>query len=230
MSIKQRIKAFTDYKKISDRQFSISIGASPGYVNSISKSIQPDKLHRITIQYPELNPIWLMTGEGDMLSCPDVNIAKVDVKEKFPLQTERILDSQLIPLYELEATAGIRGQFISQSQQPLERIYIPNLSACDGAMFVRGDSMTPYISSGDIILFKQVKNIPDGIFWDNIYLISFSLAGEDHLAVKFVRKSDEAGYVTLKSFNPEHKPQDIPIASIQALAIVKAAVKYTTMI
>ena len=52
---------------MSARQFSLSIGVSPGYVNSISKSIQPDKINRITEQYPELNMSWLLTGDGEML-------------------------------------------------------------------------------------------------------------------------------------------------------------------
>jgi transcriptional regulator with XRE-family HTH domain len=67
MSVKERLKKFVEYKGISDRQFSLSIGLSAGYINSISKSIQPDKISRISAQYPELNTNWLITGEGEML-------------------------------------------------------------------------------------------------------------------------------------------------------------------
>lgn len=75
MSVKERLIEYIKFKRISARKFSISIGVSPGYVNSISKSIQPDKLNRITVQYPDLNPEWLLTGEGEMLKAETVNTA-----------------------------------------------------------------------------------------------------------------------------------------------------------
>lgn len=31
------------------------------------KSIQPDKMQAISIQFPELNPLWLLLGQGEML-------------------------------------------------------------------------------------------------------------------------------------------------------------------
>jgi transcriptional regulator with XRE-family HTH domain len=68
MSVKERIKKFIKYKEITERAFCTSIGVSFSYVNSIRKSIQPDKMKIITEIYPELNPIWLITGDGDMLT------------------------------------------------------------------------------------------------------------------------------------------------------------------
>lgn len=73
MTVKERLIEYIKFKRISARKFSISIGVSPGYVNSISKSIQPDKLSSITAQYPDLNPEWLLTGEGEMLKAETTN-------------------------------------------------------------------------------------------------------------------------------------------------------------
>lgn len=67
MSVKERIKQYIDYKGISTRQFTISIGVSPSYVSNMNKSIQPDKLDSIAKHYPDLNTGWLMTGEGQMI-------------------------------------------------------------------------------------------------------------------------------------------------------------------
>ena len=36
-------------------------------LNSIRKSIQPDKAEKIASSFPDLNIAWLMTGEGDMI-------------------------------------------------------------------------------------------------------------------------------------------------------------------
>jgi hypothetical protein len=73
MSVKERIKKFIEYREITDRAFCSSIGVSFSYVNSIRKSIQPDKLKTITEVYPELNPIWLITGDGNMLMEGNIN-------------------------------------------------------------------------------------------------------------------------------------------------------------
>lgn len=70
MSVKERLIDYIKFKRISARQFSLSIGVSAGYVNSIDKSIHPDKISRIAVQYPELNIEWLLTGEGEMLKNP----------------------------------------------------------------------------------------------------------------------------------------------------------------
>ena len=43
------------------------IGVSETYVNSIRTSIQPEKLIKMTHTFPDLNPEWLLTGDGEML-------------------------------------------------------------------------------------------------------------------------------------------------------------------
>jgi hypothetical protein len=73
MTVKERINEFIKYKGIKARAFCSSIDVSFSYVNSIRKSIQPEKLKKITEVYPELNPIWLMTGEGEMIMNGNIN-------------------------------------------------------------------------------------------------------------------------------------------------------------
>lgn len=67
MTVKERLKKYIEYKGLSMRKFCLSIGVSTGYVNNINQSIQPAKIDSITIQYPDLNTGWLLTGEGSML-------------------------------------------------------------------------------------------------------------------------------------------------------------------
>lgn len=66
-TIKERLVEFMAYLKISTYAFEKSCGLSQGYVRNISKSIQPDKVERISRVYPQLNAGWLMTGEGSMI-------------------------------------------------------------------------------------------------------------------------------------------------------------------
>lgn len=67
--MKQRIKDYLKFKRISQTEFSNTIGVSVSYITSIKKSIQPDKIARIKVAYPDLNIEWLMTGMGEMLNC-----------------------------------------------------------------------------------------------------------------------------------------------------------------
>lgn len=66
-SVKERLKAFIEYKKISIRSFENRCGLSYGYVNNMRVPIQPAKLKSISLQFPDLNKSWLLTGEGEML-------------------------------------------------------------------------------------------------------------------------------------------------------------------
>lgn len=66
-SVKERLKTFINYLNISEREFCRVIGVGSAYVASIKKSIKADKLEAIAEHYPELNPIWLIRGQGSML-------------------------------------------------------------------------------------------------------------------------------------------------------------------
>lgn len=65
-----RLIQFIKYAGLSARQFDLSIGASNGYTLRMQKnnaSIGSDVIENILKTYPQLNVIWLITGEGEML-------------------------------------------------------------------------------------------------------------------------------------------------------------------
>ena len=66
-TVKERLKDFIKFVGISEREFCRRVGVGSAYIQSIRKSIMPDTLQQITIQFPRLNPLWLMMGEGEML-------------------------------------------------------------------------------------------------------------------------------------------------------------------
>lgn len=73
MSVKERLIEFLSHEGIGQKRFAESIGMSAGYVNAIRKSIQPDTIHKIAMQYPSLNTGWLLTGEGEMLKDESIS-------------------------------------------------------------------------------------------------------------------------------------------------------------
>jgi transcriptional regulator with XRE-family HTH domain len=65
-TIKQRILHFVDYLDISKRSFYEKTGISRGTLEGVA-GITEDTLVKFTTNYPNINLVWLLTGDGDML-------------------------------------------------------------------------------------------------------------------------------------------------------------------
>lgn len=169
---------------------------------------------------------WLLTGDGPMLNEIET---KIQPNHTFALSTDRKVQVQDIPLYDLSATAGIMAIFNDLSITPEDYLRVPNLPPVDGAIYVRGESMTPLLKSGDIIIYKKLALSLDSILWGQIYLLSFDAGGDTFTVVKYIQKSDDPERIRLVSHNSHFEPKDIPLSSIRALAIVKASITFHTI-
>ena len=78
MSVKDRLIKFLEVKKISKSEFGRRIGVSSAYITSMRQSMQPAKVQRIALEFPDLNTTWLLTGEGPMLKGPSTSTAPAD--------------------------------------------------------------------------------------------------------------------------------------------------------
>lgn len=206
-----------------DNRVTVECGLAVGLLNKARRGksdIGKKALQKILNKYQEINSVWLMTGEGEMIR------SKV---QTFELKTDGTIASRRVPLYELTATAGFLTLYQELSSAVEDYITIPNLPPVDGAIYARGDSMSPLIESGDIIIFKKVDLTPDNILWGNIYIVSYTVDGDDFTVLKYLRHSSRDGYIRLESFNSRYDPQDIPASSINALALVKASISFHTI-
>ncbi|MDO4728422.1 MAG: S24 family peptidase [Bacteroidota bacterium] len=233
MNVKDRLKSFIDYEGLTISAFEKKINASNGYVNSISKSIGLDKIENVVEFFPKLNLEWLLTGRGSMLKSDHENQnSGVIIHHGNRKTRDALIDIQEIPLYDLEATAGLVELFKSgKAASILETIKIPRLPHCDGAISVTGDSMYPLLKSGDIIMYKQIPVNNQSIFFGEMYLLGVMIDEfEEMITVKYVQKSDKGDeYVKLVSLNQHHSPKDVSIKNITAMAIIKASIRFNTM-
>ena len=153
------------------------------------------------------------------------------VTHAFPSITDRSIQEQLIPIYDIEASAGFIGLFEDDiSSVPIKYLYLPDLPRVDGAIYARGDSMDPLIGSGDIVVFKRILDTTH-IHWGEMYIVEYvSDDGDYYIAVKFIQKVEgDNSRALLVSKNPRNEPVEIGLSSIRSLALVKASVKYHTM-
>ena len=76
-AVKQRIMEFIRYKRLPIVKFESMCGLSCGYIRNMRKGFGVEKLNNIKNMFPELNPMWLLYGEGEML------VSETPTEEKF---------------------------------------------------------------------------------------------------------------------------------------------------
>lgn len=190
-----------------------------------TKSLSQSMVNKIKSCWPEINSFWLLTGEGEMIK------SGVEVKPiHTPPYQEKIEEQASINLYDIEAAANLKTLLANKDENILGKISIPNIPKCDGAVYVRGDSMYPLLKSGDIIAYKEVAPDVRHIIFGEMYLVSVDMDGEEYLTVKYVNKSERGDdWVKLVSYNAHHEPKDFPIEALRAIAIVKMSIRMNVM-
>ena len=230
--VSERVGEYMAKKGISYYAFENSIGASRGSISKAvkeGKSIGSQVLEKIISVYTDLNPTWLLTGQGNIFVDNEEILNNKQI-EMYRLKTDSFVENQQIPLYDIEAVAGLVPLFQdSKSQDPIDHISIPHLPKCDGAVYVTGDSMYPLLKSGDIVLYKEIHDVANEIFWGEMYLLGIDMSGEEYVTVKYIQKSENPGCVWLVSQNKHHQDKDVELSKIKALALVKASIRINAM-
>ena len=221
----ERIKLIRKELKLTQEQLAQRLGIGKAALSMIEtgKAGLSARNKNILVQELNLNAEWLDGDNGaDMFNLePDLTA--------FRLRTDNSLPMQSVPLYSIEGTAGLVPLFTERRNlKPIDFIHIPNLPKCDGAIYVVGDSMYPLLKSGDIVLYKQLRDLND-IFWGDMYLLSIDIDGEEYITVKYVQKSEVDGCVKLVSQNPHHADKDVALSRIRAIALVKASIRMNSI-
>ena len=223
--IKQKILLYLHEIGMSQYDFYRRTGITRGILSQ-NNGISEENIARFLAYFPDVSGEWLLTGRDPMLRSQSAGTSVPAVQAIFPLRSDHSVELQSVPLYELDATAGLVALFTTR---PVNFLQIPDLPLCDGAVYVRGDSMYPLLKSGDIVLYKEISNFASDIFWGEMYLLSFTLDGEEYIAIKYIQRTEDDRFVRLASYNPHYSPKDIPLDSIRALALIKASVRFNTM-
>lgn len=221
--IVRRILQIIEYKGINKRKFYLETGLSNGFLDKV-KDIGGSKIDHILKVYPEINAVWLLSGDGDMINLDvleekKATYKKIDKEENAP-----------IPLYDIQTTEGIIDLFgNNENQKEVDYIRIPKISECDGAIYVTGDSMYPLLKSGDIVVYKKIFNLESNIIWGEMYLVYVNNDGNESFFTRFLKQSERESYVQFVAQNPHHQTIEFPISSIKALALVKGSIRVNSL-
>jgi hypothetical protein len=142
----------------------------------------------------------------------------------------RDVANKAIPIYDINAAANLKTLFASDStQHVLGEVKIPNAPDCDGAIYVRGDSMYPLVKSGDIVSYKQLQNI-ENLIAGEMYVVDFEIDGDDFLVIKYVKWEERNATLRLVSYNEHHQDMIIPASAVRAIALVKIVIRINSMV
>lgn len=97
MTAIERLFQYFEYHGIKHTSFEKEIGVSNGYFNKMRQrnaSIGSEILEKIVLHYENMNPIWLLTGKGEML------VGRAESEAKQPAAAPAAANSELVAYLE----------------------------------------------------------------------------------------------------------------------------------
>lgn len=212
MGQQDRLIQFISKMNISRAEFERRSGLANGYVKKLKGNLGDNKLNDVLTAFPELNKIWLLTGEGEMLNNNKQDYTTQNMTNEAAENDISDYETWLLPqtahggsLTNIPAD----GTFL----QNCERIVSP-IKGVDFAITIYGDSMSPEYPSGSRVLLKKIN--PDiFIDWGCVYVLDTS----NGVILKEIRKCQKEGFITCHSINsnPKYADFDVPLKEIYGM-------------
>jgi len=129
---------------------------------------------------------------------------------------------RLLKLYDAEASGGF-GSFEAMigENKVVGEFVVPSFSAAEWMIYVKGSSMYPKYSSGDIVACKQLFE-SKFIQWNKVYVLATK---EQGLLIKRLMPSEKDKHLKAVSDNKDYPPFDIPEDEILGLALVLGVIR-----
>lgn len=207
---KSRLIEFISHLGIGQKKFEERCGLSNGYVNNSKGNFGASKLDDILRAFPQLNRIWLLTGEGEMLKSDVGTEMTAYEMPKFRtyFKEEREV---MVPLIDIDSVGGIhsRNQIESSEQYLAGYVPFPDARPNDVAIMQSGDSMAPTIPAGAVLQIRQVEDWKEYFGYGNVYVLWLK---DGRRITKLVKRYDEdpRHYIMCCSYNPEAADEELP--------------------
>ncbi len=209
--IKERIIELIEFKGLPKEKFYSDIGMTSANFRGTAKErpLNSNTIENIISVIPDVNIDWLLTGKEPML------------KEDIPKALPALNPNEGIPLIPLDAMAGVGRGEISVMELDCERYVVPVFKGADYLVPIKGSSMYPKYSSGDIVACKKLP-LKDIFFqWNKVYVLD-TIQGP---IIKRIKKGSVPERILLVSENENYDPFEIPITQINSLAIVMGVIR-----
>ena len=172
-------------------------------------------LHKITEKY-DINACWLLNGEGEMLRNPTAQ-NQCEGTQSIPLKA---IPDKGIPLIPVSVMAGFGSGDMQVLEHECERFVIPVFKEAEFLISIKGSSMYPKYSSGDIVACRKLPL--DTFFqWHKVYVLDT----EQGALIKRIEEGDTPDTLTIVSDNQEYKPFQLHKSKIYSIAIVLGVIR-----
>lgn len=214
------ISHFTNGNKA---QFAKHLGVSPQTISAwIARNTFDSELIYAKCRY--IDPSWLLTGQGNMLTSTESIQQNVESKhEAIPIMKGMPSDIKPIPLVTEHAAAGFGNECFTIEDDDVKDYYvIPKFrfNHVDFMIEVSGLSMYPHFKSGDVIactILHEAKYIQ----WNRCHVIA---TREQGILVKRIMPSENEECFKIVSDNKDFPPFDLPKEEITGIALVVGCV------
>ena len=126
------------------------------------------------------------------------------------------------PLISFEVAAGFcNGSSLIKEEDVQARYVVPDFNSIDFMIRVKGSSMYPKYSSGDVIACRIIKEMKF-IQWNKTYVIATRYQG---LLCKRLRQSEKKNHILAVSDNKEYPPFEIPVSEIGGYALIVGVIR-----
>ena len=210
MSISSRIAEYITYKGLTFKKLEEMCKLGNGTLSKLSEKTRESTIDRIIDRCPDLNRVWLLTGEGAMLNEAAAhgnggNAAATSEKKHTILYYPNV-----------DGTMG-GVQFLDNPDETYIEMSIPGYTDCRFAINAYGESMSPLIKSGQIVLLAQWQE--RFIDWGKIYLV---VTRSGYRVIKRLLPGKTETTIVCRSENTEANPDfEIELADILQLYLVK---------
>ncbi len=127
-----------------------------------------------------------------------------------------------VPLISSEAAAGFGTATFSITESDVQARYVvPDFPEIDFMIRVKGSSMYPKYSSGDVIACRVIRE-RKFIQWNKAYVVA---TREQGILCKRLRESDQPECLLAVSENPEYAPFHLPVDEITGMALVVGVIR-----
>lgn len=209
-----RFLQYLDSKGINENQATKDCNLSQGLIHQ-AKSGKSDlgqkTIDKILISYQDLNRVWLLTGEGDMLNYeidktddPPLQMITVNKTENLPIKSY----TSGVPYYNVDFLGGFDIVINDQTIVPEYCIDFKQYNKATCWCDITGHSMEPEINSGDIIALKEIEDF-SFLPYGEIYAI---ITSNGMRTVKRIGPASSPDMYALIPTNkaPEYGIQEIP--------------------
>lgn len=201
-SVKNRMKYFLSYIGISEGSFESMCGLGNGWVSNIGDSIRISTQNKILNIYPDINMLWILTGQGKMLKSENIKIE--EVREIDP----EYMEVELVSKYAYAGYLTGYGDVEYLEMLPKVKVIVDRMVHGNYKCFeVKGDSMVDGSFEswldGDIVLGREVKR---DLWLPKLHInkCDFIIVHKDGILLKrIIAQNNTEGTITIHSLNPD---------------------------